>query len=365
MTRTSTAMVLTAPEQLELREFPIPRIGPNDGLLRVERCGICGSDVEQVRGDLTWVPYPVIPGHEPVGTIEEVGEDAARRWGVQPGDRVVLEGPVPCRSCAACAAGRYSLCPNHIGIGFTSLDVAPGLFGGYSEYLYLHPNTTMHRIDPSVPLDVAPMFNPLACGVGWVAHAGGVQLGDVVLVMGAGQRGIACGIVAKAVGAETVIMTGLSADAHKLAVARELGIDATVDVEREDLREILPSLTGGRQPDVVIDVVPNAAHTVTEAVDLVRTEGTIVLAGMKGDVAVPDLFTDQIALRAITLKGVRGKTSRAYELAVGILESGRFPMEKLQPRSYPLARARDAVDALAGADPTDRPICVSIAPGSS
>ena len=364
MASTSLAMVQLGPKQLEAREFPVPRVGRDDGLLRVERCGICGSDVEQLNGDLTWVPYPVIPGHEPLGVIEELGDDAARRWGVQVGDRVIVESAVPCRHCRYCAEGLFNACSNRMNIGYVPIGVEPTLFGGYAEYLYLHPNVTLHQISPKVPLDVAPFYNALACGVSWASQVGGTTLGDTVVVLGSGQRGIASGLVAKAVGAETVIMTGLTKDENKFAVARELGIDVTVDVEREDLRDTVSEITGGQFADVVIDVVPNVADTFVDAVEIVKHGGTIVMAAMKGDVAVKNLFTDRIALKAITVKGVLSKPSSAYSMAISILESMKFPFEKLQARTYALQDAVEAIDALAGRVPGENPISVSLNPGA-
>lgn len=129
---TVRAVVQTGPSALEIREFPRPVIGPDDGLLRVEANGICGSDVEIFRGHLQGRSRPpFIPGHEPLGIIEELGERAAERWGVQVGDRVALEVIVPCRSCADCLVGRYQACRNkQNGHGVTPLDVEPALYGG-------------------------------------------------------------------------------------------------------------------------------------------------------------------------------------------------------------------------------------------
>src|ERR1700740_3248699 len=105
------AVVQTGPRRREIREFPRPVIGPEDGgLLRVEACGICGSDVEQYRGNLGQQWLPMVPGHEPLGIIEEVSTAAAARWGVQPGDRVAVEILIPCRSCALGLAGRDMSC---------------------------------------------------------------------------------------------------------------------------------------------------------------------------------------------------------------------------------------------------------------
>ena len=357
------ALVQTGPRLLEEREFPLPAIGADDGLLRVQRCGLCGTDVEQVHGDISWVPGNVIPGHEPVGVIEAVGESAAARWGVEPGDRVVVEAFVPCRRCEYCAAGQFSSCPVQIQFGFVPVSHHPPLLGGFAEYLYLPPNATLHKMSSAVPLDLAPFYNALTCGVDWVTDAAGVSLGSTVVILGCGPRGIACGLVAKAAGAEQVIMTGLTADAPKLAIARELGVDATIDVEQQDLGECVRALTAGRLAHVVIDVVPGAAGTVTDAIEIARPRGTIVIAGMKGDRTVPGLRSDQLVLKALTVKGVRGKRSSSYGVAISILESKRFPLERLAPRSYPLSAALQAIEDQAGNGGQPAGLCVSIAPG--
>jgi threonine dehydrogenase-like Zn-dependent dehydrogenase len=363
MRLTGRALVHTGPNRLEEREFPLPAIGDDAGLLRVQRCGLCGTDVEQVHGDLTWVPMDVIPGHEPVGVIEAVGDSAAARWGVQPGDRVVVEAFVPCRRCGYCAAGQFSSCPAQIQLGFVPVSHDPPLLGGFAEYLYLPPNATLHKMSSAVAPDLAPFYNALTCGVDWVTNAGGVSLGSTVVVLGCGPRGIACGLVAKAAGAEQVIVTGLTADAPKLAVARELGADATIDVEQHDVSECVRALTAGRLADVVIDVVPGAAATLTDAIDITRPRGTIVIAGMKGDRAVPGLRSDQLVLKALTVKGVRGKRSSSYGLAISILESQRFPLDRLAPRAYPLSDALQAIEDQAGNGAGPAGLCVSIAPG--
>src|SRR4051794_28613128 len=197
------AAVQVGPRQIEIREFPRPAVGPDTGLLRVEANGICGSDVETFKGHMGMGGGgPFVPGHEPLGIVEEIGEQAAARWGVQPGDRVALEVIVPCRYCQHCLSGRYQACPNRrAGHGVSPIDLAPALWGGFAEYLYLSPGTIVHKIDASLPAEIAAMYNPLGAGVRWALHLGGVQFGDTVLVLGAGQRGLACVIAARAAGA--------------------------------------------------------------------------------------------------------------------------------------------------------------------
>jgi len=103
------AMVLVEAQRLEMREFPLPAIGAEDALLRVEACGLCGSDVEQYDGALAaiGIPFSSILGHEPVGTIEKIGAEASRRWSVFEGDRVVVEPLLGCGYCRACLMGNY------------------------------------------------------------------------------------------------------------------------------------------------------------------------------------------------------------------------------------------------------------------
>ncbi len=355
---TVRAVVQTGPRTLEMREFPRPEIGPDDGLMRVEANGICGSDVEIFRGHLHGrSAQPFIPGHEPMGIIEEIGERAAERWGVTVGDRVALEVIVPCRSCADCLVGRYQACRNkQHGHGVTPVDVAPHLYGGFAEYLYLAPNAVMHRIDPTLPIDIAAMYNPLGAGVRWAVDLGEVGLGDTVVVLGAGQRGLAAVLAAKAAGARTVIITGLEADRHKLDVAEELGADHTVVVDGPEGRDIVAfvsELTGGRMADVALDLTPMAAGPITDALTVVRHGGRVVLAGLKGGGEIP-LNTDLIINRGLTIRGAFGVDAAANEKAIALLESGRFPLERLHTHTFGLDQVAEAIETLAGErdDPT-------------
>jgi threonine dehydrogenase-like Zn-dependent dehydrogenase len=361
MPETVKAAVLVGPRRIELREVPRPRIGPDDGLLRVEACGICGSDVEQYRGHIG-SPSPCIPGHEPLGIVEEVGERAATRWGVEPGDRVALEVIIPCRTCNLCLTGRYQSCLSKRGsYGFGPLSRLPGLWGGYAEHLYLHPDAILHKVRPDVPAEIAVMFNPLGAGVRWACHLGGVQIGDTVLVLGPGQRGLCSLIAAKAAGAATVIVTGLARDRPKLELARELGADHTIDVDHEDTVERVREITDGRLVDVVLELTPMAARPVTDALEAVRHGGRVVLAGLKGRRPI-ELVTDLIINKAITVVGAYGVDARAYEEAIRLIESARFPLERLHTHTFGLADAAHAIETLAGEVPGEDAVHVAIAP---
>jgi threonine dehydrogenase-like Zn-dependent dehydrogenase len=360
--RTALAMVQTAPHRLEPRELPLPEIGPDDGLLRVEACGICGSDVEQFEGVLP-VPLPVVPGHEPLGVIEAIGERAAARWRVGVGDRVAVETMLPCGACGRCRSGSYHLCAGGRRLySYTPLEVPPGLWGAYAEYLYLAPSAILHRVDPDIPREIAVMFNPLGAGFRWALDVGGTRPGDTVLILGPGQRGLASVIACREVGAGAIFVTGLARDAHKLALARELGADATIDVESEDLRGRVRELTGGRGADVVLEVTAFATGPVRDAIDLVRPGGTVVLAGVKGMKPVEDFVSDKIVLKEISVRGAIGVTFRAYQQAIRLIESGRVPLEKLQTHRFPLREAERAIRTLAGEFPEEKAVHCCLLP---
>lgn len=366
MTESVRAAVQTGPRQIEMREFPRPQIGPDDGLMRVEANGICGSDVEIYRGHMGSNPNPFIPGHEPMGIIEELGERAAERWGVQVGDRVALEVIVPCRACNDCLTGRYQACRfRKYGHGVTGIDVEPSLWGGFAEHLYISPNSVLHKIDNTLPAEIAAMYNPLGAGVRWAVDLGEVGLGDTIVILGAGQRGLAAVIAAKSVGASTVIITGLDSDRHKLAVAHELGADHVVIVDGPDGRDIVEAvteITDGRMADVALDLTPMAAGPVTDALSVVRHGGRVVLAGLKGRKEIP-IVTDLIINRGLTIKGAFGVDSGANEKAIQLLESGRFPLEKLHTHTFGLDDVGLAIETLAGETDDKTAIHVSVHPG--
>jgi threonine dehydrogenase-like Zn-dependent dehydrogenase len=359
------AAVQTGPLAYEIRSFDRPTIGPDEGLLRVEACGVCGSDVEQYRGHLV-LPgmFPLIPGHEPLGVIEEVGERAAERWGVSVGDRVAVEILRPCRACDYCLTGRYMSCPNRDGAyGMTPLSRKPALWGGFAEYLYLHPWAILHKVRRDLPPELAVMFNPLGAGVRWAAMLGEVALGDTVLILGPGQRGLMSVIAARARGAGTIIVTGLARDDAKLALAREFGADHTINVDSEDVVERVREITDGAMADVVLELTPIATQPILDAVEAVRHSGRIVLAGLKGGTSV-DLVTDRLINKGLTVRGAFGVNADAYIEAIRIIESGRFPLERLHTHTFGLADTARAIETLAGEVDGETAVHVSIRPGA-
>lgn len=349
----SRAVVQTGPGRLELRELPVPDIDEDHALLRVEACGICGSDVEQYDGLLP-VKFPLIPGHEPLGIIERIGDRAAKRWKVDVGDRVAVETLIRCGNCRDCVSGNYQLCRARGGVfgyAYIPLSHGPGLWGAYADYMVLDPNTLLHKVDKAIPAELAVMFNPLGAGFRWAVEAGEVGPGDTVLILGPGQRGLASVIACRAAGAEKIIVTGLARDAAKLELARFYGADATIDVESEDIRQRVRELTGGRGADVVVEVCANATEPVAESLHYVAPGGRVVLAGVKGFKPVPDFISDLIVVKEIRMRGVLGVTSNAYRSAIRLIESGTVDLARLHTHDFPLEKAEEAILTLAGRRP--------------
>jgi len=342
----SLAMVHVAPRRLEARSLPVPEIGHDTALLRIEACGICGSDYEQYEG-LLRTPMPVVPGHEPLGIIEAIGDGAARRWGVDVGDRVAVETMIACHACSTCLGGSYHLCARKKVYSYVPLTTEPGLWGAYAEYMYLDAGSVVHRIDASLPGEHAVMFNPLGAGFRWGVEIPGTGPGDTVAILGPGQRGLSCVVACRQVGAGKIFVTGLAADERKLALARRFGADATIDVESEDPVRRIRELTDGRGVDVVVDVSSYATAPIVQAIDMVRPGGTVVLAGVKGFKAVPDLVSDKIVLKEVQIRGAIGVTSSGYRSAIRMLEARATPLVEMHTHRFALRDAERAIRTLA------------------
>jgi threonine dehydrogenase-like Zn-dependent dehydrogenase len=361
-------MVLVKPKTLVAREFPRPEIGPDEGLLRIEACGICGSDYEQYEGAQPphedYTPYPVIPGHEPLGIIEEIGARARQRWGVAEGDRVAVRSGYGCGHCEACRRWEPRTCPKRGGTyGYTDVGRAPHLWGGYAEHMYLSPFSVLKKMDSKIPAGVAVMFNPLAAGLSWAAAVPRTGPGDRVVVLGAGQRGLCCVIAARAAGARQIVITGLERDAGKLALARELGADAVIDAEAGDVVAQVLEATGGGA-EVVVDTTPYAPHSLNHAVAIAVRKGRIVVAGLKGLRPTREFPVDDVIYKELTIRGVLSMPVDETFRAIDIIESGRYAFEKLHTYSLPLEQAEEAIEALAGRIPGINPVHLAIVPGA-
>ena len=345
MGKASFAAVVQEYNKMIFKEFPVPEIGPDEGILRVELTGVCSTDPNWFQGKVALRALPIILGHESVGVIEEIGEVAAKRYGVKPGDRVVVECSIPCTHCWFCTTGQYHLCDNRRSYGTSvSSEVYPGIWGSYSQYMYIAPGSLIHKVPENVSKETAVIVTAvLGNGVRWINHIGKCQIGETVLIQGVGSQGL-CGIIAaKESGAGCVIATGLSCDQKRMDLAKELGADIIINIEKEDAIEVVKKATDGRMADLVLDVtgVPAA---IAGLLDLVRKGGRIVQAGTTGTTAVTPMLLNKLTFREIAFLGTFSHNNLSVAGAMSVAKSGKYPIDKMATTTVPLKDVLYAFD---------------------
>ena len=363
--RTSKAMVLEAPGRMVLKEFPIPEIGPQEGLLKVDMVGVCGSDVGMYRGKATRAPrpYPIIMGHEIYGMIAQIGEEASRRHNLKEGDHAIVEYAFSCGKCFYCTNEDYIHCESFSTYGsMISCKEPPHLWGAYSQFLYLPPRAMVHKVKE----DLMPEVGVLICavlgnGIRWLQMIGGVSWGNTVVIQGPGQQGLAGVIVAKEAGAGKIIITGMTKDRTRFELAKTFGADEVIDVEERDPVETVKKITDGRMADIVMDVTGNPKGAMT-AIDLVKKKGTIILPGLYGMEKEIPLILDKIVYKEVRVQGVFSHDFRSVIPAIHLAESGKYPLEKMVTHRFPLEDAEKAVKVAGGEIEGEDPIKVVIVP---
>jgi alcohol dehydrogenase len=346
MTETGKSMVLEKPEEIRMHEFELPRIGNNEGLVKMELVGVCGSDPSIFHGSPSRVPrpYPIIMGHELLGRIHEIGENASKRWGVKEGDRVVIESSVGCGLCKACIQGDYRLCEKAVKYGmYVSCKDPPHFWGGYGEYLYLSPFSKVCKISEEIPaeaglMSVANLGNTLR----WLVHIGKATVGETVIIQGPGPQGLSAIIAAREAGAEKIIVTGLAKDRERLELAREFGADHTINVEEENLTDKVKELTNGKMADIVLNVTGDYNSPKTD-LEIVKKKGRIILAGQSGLKQETPLILDRIVLNELNVRGVYSEDIASVEAAVKVIESQKYPIEKMVTHKLPFNEAEKGI----------------------
>ena len=351
MTQTCHAAVFLGNGSFEIREFPMPTPPPGGAVLQVEAVGLCGSDVAQFHG-VELVPggsaFPVVPGHETVGRVVALAADAD--LGVSEGDRVAVDEIL-------------SVLPPFRIYGYSDMtgEGTVGLWGGYGEYMELFAGTHLHKLPDDVDAAELTVFEPLANAVNWVAIAG-VQEGDTVVVQGPGHQGLAVLEAVLAAKPSTVIVTGTSADGLRLDAATAIGATATVMVDVDDPIAAVKDLTGGMGADKVFDVA-TAVQTVPLSFELVRFNGTVLLAGLKHFAEVPGLVTDKIVVNGLRVFGGSGFTPDSMATAVELLRSGAVKTAIMAGEVFGLDGIEEAMALLSRADPSRDAVRVSLRHG--
>ncbi len=293
---------------LWLEDVPEPKIGINDVLIKVDRTGICGTDVHIYNWD-AWaqktIPVPMVVGHEFVGEIVDVGANVAD---FHPGDIVSGEGHVVCGRCRNCLAGRRHLCKDTKGIGVNR----PGAF---AEYMAL-PMTNVWLHADGIDRDVASIFDPFGNAVHTALSF--PVLGEDVLVTGAGPIGVMAAAVAKHAGARFVVVTDVNP--YRLDLARKLGVTLAIDVRNTRISEVQKQLGMQEGFDVGLEMSghPSAFR---EMLDNMCHGGRIAMLGIPTEEIAIDWRT--VVFNMLTIKGIYGREMYEtwYKMTV-MLESG-------------------------------------------
>lgn len=351
MAETSRGATLVAPDLLEIREYPMPDIPPDGGLLKVEMGGVCGSDVKYYHGKIK-LPLPIILGHEILGRVAKLGQKAKEIHGVKEGDRVILKGALGCGRCPDCRRGAARFCKARTSYGGRTTSAhPPHLFGGFADYLYLTPDVLMTKVSEELPPEAAALIGSvMANGFQWALRRGGVQMGDFVLVQGPGQQGLACTFAAHHAGAARIFVSGVGRDAARLDLAKRWGAQRIINVEQENVVEVVREETDGALCDVVVDVSGNP-KAILSSVDCVRRQGTMVLAGLTGDKTETPMLMDKLVWNEIKLQGCFTGDNDAVEATMRFIEATKFPVQEMVSHVFPLEDTERCIKAVGGEIP--------------
>jgi threonine dehydrogenase-like Zn-dependent dehydrogenase len=339
------AMVAVEPGRMELKEFEVVSPQKDQILLKLGVTSVCASDPKILWGRTSLVRFPVIMGHEIVGRVAEIGEEAASRYGLKPGDSITVETGIPCGHCEWCRTKHYyQKCqPSRIyGLSMTA-DQPPFLFGGYAEYMYIVPGSIPHNVAPGVPYLAASLSSVMANGVRWVKTLGQMTFGQSLAISGVGSQGLATLIAARECGVGPIAILGLSRDQARFELAREFGVNFTVNIEQKDPLKAVPEMLGG-PPDVVVETsgVPSAIQT---ALELVKPTGRVATIGLSGGKETYIKF-DPLVDKGVTILADAGQAGN-WEDALRIINSRKYAIEKISNFTYHLEELPRALDETA------------------
>ena len=238
-------------------------------------------------------------------------------------------------------------------------DNPPHLWGGYATHMYLHPGATLHKAPNDVPTDIMSLFNPMSNAVRWAVERPETGIGDTIVIEGPGQRGLLAVVAAKEAGAGKIIVTGTRDDTLRLSLARELGADETIIVEDDDPVERVIDATDGKLADIVVDVSAFATEPITQAIEMVRPGGKVVVAGLKSFKPIPNFISDKLITKEIAMLGVLSSTWSSVEKSIDIIRRKGDALAKLCTHHYPVDQADTAVKVL-GREVVDGPEAVHV-----
>jgi L-iditol 2-dehydrogenase len=333
---------MTAVDTVTVRETQEPALDPRGAILRVEACGICGTDARTVFNGDPRAPTPWILGHEPVGTLEEVGPEALLPSGVKEGDRVFLGSILTCGECRWCTAGLQNLCEDHLLYGY---DPYPG---AYAQYALVPPIATKNLIPLplDLPSDLATVADPFACALNGIEMLN-VDLGDTVAILGAGPIGCWQAVMARDRGASRVYLSDVNQHRLEVALGAVGGFvdDAWVAGEDNGIAEVM-SRTEGVGVDRVIVAAPSK-QAQQAALEMAAKRARIVyFAGLPKHDPVSPLDMNQLHYKELTILGAYGATHRQYRLTMGYLNRRREDLAAVVTHRFPLDQIAEAFETI-------------------
>jgi L-iditol 2-dehydrogenase len=322
------------PHSVELREIPVPEIGEDDVLFKVEAVGICGSDLHQYKGKQSWkVKYPVVLGHEFAGFVAKLG---SRVRGFKEGDRVVSEtAAVLPPDSALIRKGLYNLDPNRLGFGY-------GVNGAMAPFVKV-PARCLHHVPDSLILERAALTEPCCVAYNAVCVNSRLRPGDTCAVIGPGPIGLLCAIMAKLSGAGHIIVVGIPADKKRLEIAKRVGADVILGAQHEDVVDWIRNFGDGYGLDLVIDAA-GVSESLRLALDIVRPAGQITKVGWGPQ---PLNFSlDQLVQKGATLQGSFSHNWPIWEKVISLLACGKIDLDPILNRIFPLNEWHEAFEEM-------------------
>lgn len=329
------AALFTGPNKISVTDYQTPKPGPDELLIRVGACGVCGTDFHIFEGNAPAKP-PVILGHEYTGEIVDLGENVKD---LKTGQRVAVNPNIHCGYCQFCRKGKINLCINLRALGVT-------VNGGFSEYS-LVPRTQAHLLPENFPYRIAAFSEPLSCCVHGIDQAD-IKTGDTVSIVGAGTIGLLMQQLAQLKGAAKTIVYDISE--KKREIARQLGADETADPADENSLEMIKDRAPGGT-DIVIECV-GSQKAAEFALKQVKKGGTLVIFGLADPQALISLYLQAFFHKELTLKSSI-LNPNTFQRAVDLLISGKIRTDLFSPRAVSLKK--NDINALFN-DPKDSSI---------
>lgn len=332
------ALLLKEYMQLEVAEVPEPELGPEDLLVRVRACGICGSDIHGMDGSTGRRVPPLVMGHEAAGVIAKVGS-AVTQWKVN--DRITFDSMISCGKCSFCRSGHTNLCDNRMVLGVSTGEYRR--HGAFAEYVAV-PQHICYKLPDELSFEHAALIEAVSVAVHAV-EVTPVHLGDTAVVVGAGMIGVLTVQAAKNAGCTTVYAVDL--DDSKLELAKQLGAADGFNPKNCDPAAEILKRTNGRGADIVLEAV-GATEPIKTALACVRKGGTVTLIGN----VTPkiDLNLQSVVTREIRLQGTCGSNGE-YPACIDLLVKGLIKVDPIISAKVPLEEAASAFNRLYNHEP--------------